>query len=132
MRICHNLPFLYVLFCFAFNVFYIKLRHYPYNLLLSDKGRFVLLSGRSRVRIAPGMPKEAKTMKSWLLIYFIKGIPFLRYNIYAAAPAPIIRIGKIHQTEFDLGSPVIVFPPQSSQVNVMVPSSFSTPSIQKW
>ena len=59
MRICHNLPFLYVLICFAFNVFYIKIRHYSYNLVLLDKGRFVLLSGRSGIRIPSGVPHKS-------------------------------------------------------------------------
>ena len=58
MRICHYLPFLYVLIRFTFNVFYIKSRYYPYILVLSNKERFVLLSGRSGIRIPSGVPKE--------------------------------------------------------------------------
>ena len=131
MRICHNLPFLYVLFCFVFNVFYIKLHYYLYHLVLPDKGRFVLLSGRSRVRIAPGMPKAAKT-KSWLLFYLIRIFFFLRIKMNAAADAVINRMSRSNQLKLDLGSPVMVLPPQSSQVKVTVPSSFSTPLTQKW
>jgi len=56
MRICHNLPFLYVLICFASNVNNTKTRYYSYNIVQLDKGRFVLLSEGSEVQVLFGVP----------------------------------------------------------------------------
>ena len=62
MQICHNLPFLYVLICFALIVFFTKIWYYPHNLVLSGKRRFVLLSEGSEVQVLFGVPEMPKTL----------------------------------------------------------------------
>ena len=91
MRIYHNFPFLYVLIYFVFNVFYIKLRYYPYNLVLSNKRRFVLLSGGSEVQVLFGVP-TSEAFTDMVSGVFITILPRVMPDIRKAAESLRLRL----------------------------------------